>query len=148
MADTTCPCGRPRRAALASPVELQADDVATRLEGVATWTCEAGHHEVADPDLATRLHAAVADQLLVARPRRLRHDDACGDCGAVLALPPRRTETPVIVDGGPSVVALVPNLAMLRCPDCGREQVAASTDQTLHALVEALAAAVGGAVDA
>lgn len=148
MAAPPCPCGRPRTATLATPVELEADDVTARLEGVVVLVCDDRHREVADRDLAAHLHAGLADQLLVARPRRLRREDACGACGAVLTLPARRTQTPVVVDDGPSVVTLVPDLPMPRCPDCGREQVAPSTDRTLHALVEALAAATGAGVDA
>lgn len=148
MVPPPCPCGRPRTATLAAPLALEVDGVTARLEGVVVLACDDGHHEVADRDLAAHLHAGLADQLLVARPRRLRRDDACGGCGAVLTLPARRTETPVVVDDGPSVVTLVPDLPMPRCPDCGREQVAPTTSRTLHALVEALAAAVGATAHA
>ncbi len=141
---TDCACGQPRRAGLAPPVQLASDGVTARLEGVAVLVCDRGHREVVDRDLARRLLAAVDAQLLVARPRRLRRDDACGDCGAVLTMPGRTTETPVVADGGPTVVTLVPTMEMVRCPDCGREQLPTATGSTLHALVEALVAAMGG----
>lgn len=112
--------------------------MAVRLEGVGAWVCDDGHAEVADGRLAARLLDAVDAQLLSARNRPLRHDDACGQCGAVLTLPGRTTETPVIDDTGPTVVTLTPTLPMVRCPSCGREQVPATTSQALTDLVRAV----------
>jgi len=116
--------------------------VAVRLEGVGVLVCDDGHAEVVDVDLAERLSAAIDGQLLTARNRPLRRDGACGDCGGILALPGRTTETPVVDDTGPTVVTLVPTMPMVRCPDCGREQVPAAVAGTLADVVRAVVQAV------
>lgn len=143
--DATCACGRPVRHGVAPPVELALDvagGVTARLEGVGVEVCPDGHARAVDDRLAERVHRALAGQVLLAQSRLLRREDACGDCGAALTMPGRRTQTPVVDDGGPTVVTLVPDATMVRCPDCGREQFSPAVAAALDDLVDALVAAV------
>ncbi len=118
--------------------------MAVRIEGVGVLVCDDGHAEVADDDLAGHLLTAMDGQLLTARSRPLRHDDACGDCGGLLTMPGRSTQTPVVDAAGPTVVTMTPSLPMVRCPDCGREQVPSAVGRALVDLVLVVVDAVGG----
>jgi len=133
----TCRCGQPTEAAIAPTVEMEVDTAGLRLDGVGVWQCPKGHTTIADPDLAERITAAVADGLLVARPRRLRREAACGDCGATLTMPGRRSDTPVPFSSPFGVVTPTVVATMLRCPDCGREQLEPNAPAAVDMLVEA-----------
>lgn len=103
------------------------------LTPVTIGTCPAGHRTV-----TPRVDVVVTqirDQLTVARRRRLGRNDRCGDCGADLVMPPRHTQTPVpvVVDG--EVTTVLIECTMVRCPDCGREQVPSAVDADLEAAV-------------
>lgn len=135
-----CPCGRPRRRALAPAVEHGDERVLVRVEGIGVLVCAAGHAEVVDETLADHLVDRLAEQVLVAEHQRLRRRDVCGHCGAVLTMPPRITETPVVDDAGPTVVTLTPVAPMVRCPDCGREQYIAAVAGLLAELTRAAVA--------
>lgn len=133
--DAQCHCGRPVATTIAPVVEVALDLVGLRMEGVPVRTCAAGHVVLADPDLAARVLAAVDDRVLVARRRRMRADDACGDCDAALLLPGRRTEVPVPFAAPSGVVTPTLLATFTRCPDCGRAQVDAATRRALPGLV-------------
>ncbi len=75
----------------------------------------------------------------------VRRREVCGDCGADLVLPPTRTERAVPVDVAGRVLTIVVGAAMVRCPDCAREQLPASVAEALPALVDATVEAAGGA---
>lgn len=139
-----CPtCARTTRGVRATPVELTdpSGTVTARLDGAVAWRCDDGHVALVDHDLAARLGRATDAQLVTARRRRLRRDDACGACGEPLTLLGRRSETPVVDDTGPSVVTLSPTMPMVRCPACSTEQVPVEPAAALRALLGPLAAA-------
>lgn len=140
---TTCHCGRPTRRAIAPTAEVTDADSTLRLDGVGVYVCDRGHATVADDEVAARVVAAIRDGLLQARRRRLRRHDACGDCGADLVLLGRRTDTPVPTTTPFGVVTPTLDATMLRCPDCGREQLPPDVVARLPALVEAAVATVG-----
>lgn len=133
----TCHCGRPARRLVAPTVEMEVDAAGLRVDGVVVDRCATGHATVADDDLAERIVAAVDERLLVSRSRMLRSDDACGDCGGVLSLPGRATEVPVPFTAPSGVVTPTLAMTMVRCPDCGRDQVPASVRDVLPALAAA-----------
>lgn len=147
MSVEPCPCGRPRRRAIAPPAEVDDGIVALRLEGVGVEVCDDGHVAVVDRDLATHLRTSLHGQVLVSGRRRLARRDTCGHCGEDLGLPPRTTETPVVDDDGPTVVTLVPVAPMVRCAACGREQFLASVASRLEALVPRAVAVVASGGD-
>lgn len=142
VAVTACACGRPRRPVIAPANERTAGPVTLRLEGVGAWRCDAGHVEAADRTLATRLRAALATQVVQARRRRFRGVDRCGLCAADLTMPARSTETPVVDDTGPTVVTLTPTMPLVRCPQCGREQVPSEVGGVLQDLLDLVVADV------
>lgn len=133
----TCRCGLATDAAIAPTVEMEVDTAGLRLDGVAVWQCPKGHTTIADPDLAARITKAVGDGLLVARPRRLRREPACGDCGAALTMPGRRSDTPVPFSSPFGVVTPTIVATMVRCPECGREQLEPDAPAAIDLLVEA-----------
>lgn len=95
------------------------------LENHPTLACPEGH-EVPQPDaqVGEVLAAAVSDQLVTARRTRLRRTLRCGSCEAEITMPGRRTTRSVselVADLG--VVRLVLDVPMLRCSDCGIQQI-------------------------
>lgn len=128
---------------------------ARQVEAVATvgpLTVELAPVEVAAcPEGHTVVRLSVADvvdgvrgQVTVARRRRLARSDRCGQCQADLVMPARGTQTPVpiVVDG--QVVTVLLECPMVRCPDCGREQVPSEVDRVLD---RAVASALDRVVD-
>jgi hypothetical protein len=133
----TCHCGQATLPAVAPTVEMEVDAAGLRLDGVAVWQCPRGHTTIADPDLAPRITTAIDDTLLVAHPRRLRRGAACGDCGAALTLLGRETDTPVPFSSPFGVVTPTVVATMVRCPDCGREQLEPDAPAAVTRLVDA-----------
>ncbi|HKJ55190.1 MAG TPA: hypothetical protein VJ978_04320 [Nitriliruptoraceae bacterium] len=132
---TACRCGRARTVRVAPTVEMEVDAATLRLDGVAVASCEAGHVELVDDSVADRALAAIDDGLLVANRPRLRRGDRCGDCGATLTLPGRRSDTPVPFASPFGVVTPTVIATMVRCPECGREQLAPDARDALPTLV-------------
>jgi uncharacterized protein with PIN domain len=127
MSDTPrCPrCDRRLERRPLAPREVTHGTVAVVLEGADELVCPEGHHhEPAPPDLLASLQRATGHDVLVSRRTRLRKQLRCGACDAELTVPGRRTTRSVsapVPDVG--VVRATFDLPMLRCPDCGREQV-------------------------
>lgn len=132
-----CSCGLPTHHAIHPTVEFEVTAACLRLDGVGVLRCEAGHTTVADPDLATHVQTAIDDRLLVARTRRLRRDSVCGNCGASLTMPGRRTDTPVPFATTFGVVTPTVVATMIRCPECGREQLDPDTRAAIAPLLAA-----------
>ena len=115
------------------------DALTVTLEPVTVTVCAQGHMVVGlDAAVVT---PRVREQVTVARRRRLGRTDRCGACEADLVMPGRGTQTPVpvVVDG--EVVTVLLECVMVRCPDCGREQVPSRVDADLE---EVVAAALAG----
>jgi uncharacterized protein with PIN domain len=107
------------------PREATHGSVAVVVEGAGELVCPEGHHrEPASPDVLRSLRDAAGRDILVSQRTRLRRQLRCGVCEAELTVPGRRTTRSVsapVPDAG--VVRATFDLPMLRCPDCGREQV-------------------------
>lgn len=146
MATRPCPtCDAPAELAPVPETAMQAGEVVVRVAGLTRTRCDAGHVHLV-PDAPVRpAREAIDQQLLVADQRGVvRRRAVCGDCGAELVLPPTRTERAVPVDVDGTVVTLTVAAAMVRCPDCAREQL---TPQDADAVPVALDAAVAAARD-
>lgn len=140
MMDGCQTCGQPVEVRLVQA--WHGTDVLTvTLEPVPVAACAQGHAVVRVE--ATDVAVRVRDQVTVARRRRLARVDRCGACGADLVMPGRATQTPVpiIVDG--EVVTVLLECVMIRCPECGREQVPSEVDAIL---ADVVAAALADAV--
>lgn len=142
----TCPrCGRPTEVTEAAESAMQADDVVVRVAGLARATCDAGHVTLLPASAAPAAQAAVDHQLQVARERGVvRRRRACGDCGATLVLPAWRSERPVPVDVDGRVLTICVQAAMVRCPDCAREQLTPAAAAVLPSVLAAAVDAVAG----
>lgn len=121
--------------------------VAVLLEGADVWVCPEGHHrQERSPELLPRLLAAVDHDLVVSERTRMRKRLRCGVCGAELTIPGRRTTRSVSATvPGTGVVRATFDLPMLRCPDCGRDQVPHEVGRVDLPEALALAVAAGGA---
>lgn len=148
MTTRPCPtCGAPAEVEAVPEPSMQAGDVVVRVAGLARTRCGDGHVHPAPGAPTTAARAAVDEQLLVARDRGVvRRRRVCGDCGADLVLPPTRTERVVPVDVDGIVLTVTVGAAMLRCPDCAREQLAPDDAAAVPAALEAAidAATAGG----
>lgn len=95
------------------------------LENHPELHCPEGH-DVPQPDgrVSEVLVNAVAEQTVTARRTRFRRALRCGSCDAELTIPGRRTDrsvSEIVPDLG--VVRLVLDVPMLRCPECGQQQL-------------------------
>lgn len=113
------------------------DAAGLRLDGVGVYRCEVGHTTIADHDLEQRILTAIDDRLLTSKSRLLRRNDTCGDCAAPLTLPGRRTEVPVPFPSPFGVVTPTVVTTMVRCPECGRDQLPRGVADLLPRLVRA-----------
>lgn len=97
--------------------------VAIRLLGMPLLRCRRGHREFLTGDLDLVLAGAVERHLVHAATVRLRRYDRCAACAARLDLAPRTTERPVPVEVPGGVVTVIVEGPMVRCGECGQEQV-------------------------
>lgn len=139
MTTRPCPtCHAPAELEVVPESAMQAGDVVVRVAGLARGRCRDGHVHLLPEEAADTARAAVDEQLLVARERGVvRRRRVCGDCGADLVLPPTRTERAVPVDVAGTVLTVTVRAAMLRCPDCAREQLAPDDAAAMPAALEA-----------
>ncbi len=99
--------------------------VSATVEGVRETACPDGHDPLAAvPELVAALGGAVDRELLVARRTRVRRTLRCGACDAALTIPGRRTTRSVATTvTGSGVVRVTLDVPMLRCPECGLQQL-------------------------
>ncbi len=117
--------------------EATVGTVAGILERRPAVTCPAGHRET-PPSVPASAHRAVADQVSRAR-RRWRRSDACAACRAPLTLPARRSRrTATVVSEVAPVQTIHLDLPMVRCGDCGHDQVPARSADDVDRVVLAL----------
>ncbi len=117
--------------------EVAVGSVAGVLDRRPVVECPSGHDRApaSGPSAAS---AAIEERLDLARTRRFR-GDVCRYCGASLTLPVRRTRRSVTVTHPELAVhTLHLDVPMVRCGDCGRDQVPSRSQQDLHALVAAV----------
>ncbi len=137
-----CPrCGLPADVVERPEAAMQAGDTTVRVQGLAAVRCPAGHASALPVDATPRAIASVAEMLLVSRVRGVvRRRAVCGACEADLTLPARTSDRPVSLDVDGRVLTLVVECPMVRCPDCGREQLPAYVGEALPDLVAATVA--------
>lgn len=143
-ATDACHCGRTVARTVAPTVEVEVDAAGLRLDGVGLYRCVAGHTMIADHNLAQRILTAIDDHLLTSKSRLLRRNDTCGDCEAALTLPGRRTEVPVPFPSPFGVVTPTMVTTMVRCPECGRDQLPRNVADLLPRLVSAAIDQISG----
>jgi hypothetical protein len=142
MTAVTCPaCGEEavvRRIQASHAANL----LTVTLEPVTVTACPRGHMAVRPA--ATDVSSRVREQMTVARRRRLGRADRCGECEADLVMPARDTQTPVPVVIDDEVVTVLLECPMVRCAECGREQVPSQVDALLEDVVTAALAGAPG----
>lgn len=139
-----CPrCDEPAEVVDQPEAAMQAGDTTVRVHGLARARCPSGHATTLPVDATPRAVAEVEVMLLVADTRGVvRRREVCGACGGELALPPRRSHRPVSVDVDGRVLTLIVESPMVRCPDCGREQLPRHVGTALADLITAAVASV------
>lgn len=137
-----CPrCGEPAEVTDRPEAAVGAGDTTVRIQGLARATCPAGHATTLPAEAATHASAKVDEMLLVSHVRGLvRRREVCGDCEADLGLPPRNSHRPVSLDVDGRVLTVIVESPMVRCPDCGREQLPVHVGAALPDLVTAAVA--------
>ncbi len=109
-----------------------------RVQGLAAARCPAGHTSGLPVEATPRAVDKVAEMLLVSGTRGVvRRRAVCGACEADLTLPARHSDRPVSLDVDGRVLTLVVECPMVRCPDCGREQLPAHVGEALPDLIAA-----------
>lgn len=119
-------CGRELALAWDGAREAEYGSVAVLLERRPRWACPAGHAGGATARAETdgAILGGAREGLPVAQRGRLRRPDRCLACRAELTLPGRRTlRTVSVVVAGAGVVTVTFDVPMLRCRDCGTEQL-------------------------
>lgn len=137
-----CPrCGEPADVVERPEAAMQAGDTTVRVQGLAAAHCPAGHASALPVDATPLAVARVAEMLLVSGTRGVvRRREVCGACDADLTLPGRRSDRPVSLDVDGRVLTLVVECPMVRCPDCGREQLPVHVGEALPDLIAAAVA--------
>lgn len=140
-----CPrCGEPAEVTNCPEAAVQAGDATVRIQGLARATCPAGHATTLPPDAAAHAGAKVDEMLLVSTTRGLvRRREVCGACEGALDLPPRNSYRPVSLDVDGRVLTVIVESPMVRCPDCGREQLPVHVGAALAELLTAAVAQAG-----
>lgn len=142
--DAACPsCGAARLERTEVSPEVTAASIAVHGERLTILHCGCGHVEVpAELGRATR---AACDDALPSARRALLRGERCRSCGSALSIPGRRTTRAVTVSPETVPVATLRfDLPMLRCPNCGLDQV---PYRARHDVVVALSALFQAAVD-
>lgn len=134
-----CPrCGAPAEVVDLPEAAMQSGDVTVRVQGLARARCDAGHATTLPTDASTHAIARVDEMLLVSAVRGMvRRREVCGACDGALDLPPRNSHRPVSLDVDGRVLTLIVESPMVRCPDCGREQLPAHVGAVVPGLVAA-----------
>lgn len=142
-----CPrCDEPATVADCAEAAVQSGDATVRVQGLARATCPAGHVTMLPPDAAAHANAKVDEMLLVSTTRGLvRRREVCGACEGTLALPPRNSDRPVSLDVDGRVLTVIVESPMVRCPDCGREQLPLHVGAALPDLLTAAVAQAAAA---
>lgn len=140
-----CPrCGEPAEIADCPEAAVGAGDTTVRILGLARATCPAGHTTTLPAEAAAHASAEVDEMLLVSVTRGLvRRREVCGVCEGELALPPRNSHRPVPLDVDGRVLTVIVESPMVRCPDCGREQLPVHVGAALPDLLTAAVAQAG-----
>lgn len=137
-----CPvCNAAARIELREASEVTVGTVAVTLERRPVVACTP-RHDATPPEVVEAAMAAATSALPRARKRLLR-GDACGECGAALTMPVRRTVRPVTVEGDADtpVLTLRFDLPSVRCSECGVDQVPSGSQEDLVVSVPAVFAA-------
>jgi hypothetical protein len=130
-------CGEDGPLELHTGGEATIGTVAGVLERRPVVTCPAGHRTTPPP---VRQAAGQAVEEQVARARsRWRRRDVCAACRAPLTLPARRTgrTTTVVTEVAP-VHTIHLDLPMVRCGDCGQDQVPSRSQDDVARVIAAL----------
>lgn len=131
-------CDEPAEVADRPEAAMQAGDTTVRVQGLAAARCRAGHATTLPVDAAAHAIAKVDEMLLVSLTRGLvRRREVCGACEGDLVLPPRNSYRPVSVDVDGRVLTIIVESPMVRCPDCGREQLPVHVGEALPGLLTA-----------
>lgn len=132
-----CPvCGGAAALRLGGGTEVEVGTVAAALERRPLVACAAGHDH-APAGASEQGLAAVAEQLPRCRVRRLR-GERCAHCSRRLDLPVRRTRrTVTVVTDDLPVHTLHLDVPMVRCADCGLDQLPGRSHADLTAAVRA-----------
>lgn len=140
----TCPtCDRPLQRRPVSRGPREVGTVSALIENHPELACPEGHVvPQPGPEVARVLTSAVSAQLVTARRTRFRKALRCGSCDAELTIPGRRTDRSVSeLVPTLGVVRLVLDVPMLRCPECGTQQLPEEVRGDVDAAVAALTTA-------
>jgi len=130
-------CGAEGTLELHPGSEAAIGTVAGILERRPAVTCAAGHR-VTPPPVRAAARRAVADQVPRAR-QRWRRGDACAACRTPLTLPARRSRrTATVVSEVAPVHTIHLDLPMVRCGECGHDQVPSRSQDDVDRVVTAL----------
>lgn len=135
--DRVCPsCGAATDLDWEPATEAVIGSVAAALERRPVRRCPLGHRSSA-AEVAETANRMVRDALLHARRSRLR-GDRCATCREPLTLPARRTGRSVTIAGSAVAVhTLHLDVPVIRCGECGQDQVPTRSHADLAAAVAA-----------
>lgn len=141
----SCPrCGERAEVVDCPEAAVQAGDTTVRVHGLALAHCPAGHTTTLPVDAAAHAVAKVDEMLLVSATRGLvRRREVCGACQGELVLPPRTSHRPVSLDVDGRVLTVIVESPMVRCPDCGREQLPVHVGTAIPDLLTAAVSRAG-----
>jgi hypothetical protein len=142
--DRPCPvCRAPTVTEPGPGADASVGSVAGLASELPRGRCPAGHVSLAtsSPQVVDAALAQLRRAFPYGRSRRLRRDETCAACGAVLTMPVRRTDWPVTFDrpsGLDLVVSVRFDVPATRCPACGTDHVPARSQQDLEEVLRAL----------
>ncbi|MCC5948300.1 MAG: hypothetical protein JJT89_07565 [Nitriliruptoraceae bacterium] len=133
-------CGARAEVVLRGAAEVTVGTIAALVERRPVVACDADHERSPGDIVGTAMDAVDA---AVPRARaRLLRDDACGSCRSVLTMPVRRSTRAVTVEPSSAPVFTIRlDLPLVRCTDCGLDQVPSRSQEDLTVVVPALFAA-------